>query len=77
MKKYFSILKDIFINLAARSSWPNIGSLDMCDFAIKTKIVDNLSSCDFAVENSSSINERSSNTSEDDNEVSEALWWFK
>ena len=42
MKKYFPILKDIFINLAARSSWPNIGSLDMCDFATKAKIVDNV-----------------------------------
>ena len=26
--------------MAARSSWPNIGSLDMCDFATKSKILD-------------------------------------
>ena len=42
LKKYFPILKDIFINLAARSNWPNIGSLDMCSFGTDAKIVDNV-----------------------------------
>jgi hypothetical protein len=31
----------VFIYLSASSSWPNIGSLDFCDFATKAKFLDN------------------------------------
>mmetsp|Transcript_3421 Transcript_3421/g.4525 ORF Transcript_3421/g.4525 Transcript_3421/m.4525 type:complete len:361 (-) Transcript_3421:254-1336(-) len=42
LKKYYGNIKDIFYHLAASSAWPNIGSLDFCDFAGKAKILDNV-----------------------------------
>lgn len=51
LKKYFLPLKNIFIHLGATSSWPNIGSLDFCDFATKAKFLDstvNISTIDRA-----------------------------
>ena len=41
MKKYFKPLKDCFLHLAASSAWPNIGALDLADFATKAKFLDN------------------------------------
>ena len=40
LRKHFLVLKDIFIHVAANSSWPNIGSLDFCDFASRSKVLD-------------------------------------
>ena len=42
LKKHFGKLKDVFQHLAANSVWPNIGSLDFCEFASKSKIMDNV-----------------------------------
>lgn len=41
LKRHYSKLRDIFNHLAASSQWPNISSLDFCDFAGKAKIIDN------------------------------------
>lgn len=41
LKKHFMKLKDVFLFLAANSVWPNIGTLDFCEFASKSKIIDN------------------------------------
>ena len=35
-------MRDLFNHLAASSQWPNISSLDFCDFAGKAKIIDNV-----------------------------------
>ena len=42
LKKYYPLLKDCFVHVAANSSWPNIGSLDFCDFATKAKFLDSV-----------------------------------
>lgn len=42
LKKYYPLLKDCFVHVSANSSWPNIGSLDFCDFATKAKLIDNV-----------------------------------
>ena len=41
LKKYFSQLKTVFLHLASSSMWPNIGTLDFCEFAGRSKIIDN------------------------------------
>lgn len=41
LKKFYGPLKEIFYFLAANSSWPNVTSLDFCDFTSKAKILDN------------------------------------
>ena len=38
LKKYYTQLKAVFLHVSASSAWPNISSLDFCDFASKTKI---------------------------------------
>lgn len=40
IKKYYPMLKDMFYYIASNSVWPNIGQLDFCEFASKSKILD-------------------------------------
>ena len=49
LKKYYQPLKTIFIHVASTSAWPNIGQLDFCEVATKSKFLDqfvNISSVD-------------------------------
>ena len=41
LRKHFPALKDVFTHLSASSNWPNIGSLDFCDFSSRAKFLDN------------------------------------
>ena len=41
LRKHYAKLKDLYIHLSSCSVWPNVGTLDLCDFATKAKIIDN------------------------------------